>query len=205
VRHVPAWIKRKEIGMKTGFVLLLDHTVHNFVRRLAFELHRDYQTGFRGALLPPHISLKQPFQIADIESIEAYFDGFAASIQPFDVTFEAVEVQPAAGPAGDMGVVWVRVRESSTLRGLHARLNAELAEHFASTAADFDGPDYRFHATVVVGGQPPAVYRRIAADLRPPPLPRTCRIREIMMCYIEDDSFAPGTFITYKTLPLGAA
>jgi 2'-5' RNA ligase len=189
--------------MKTCFVLLLDSALHNRMRRLAFELRRDYQTGFHGALFPPHISLKQPFQIADLDAVEAYFDTFAASIRPFDVALEGVEVQPIIGPAGDTGIVWIAVRESPALRGLHTRLNAELAARFAHTEASFDGPAYRFHATIVMGGQPPEVYRRIAAELRPPALPPICRIREIMMCYIDNDSFAPETYITYKILPLG--
>jgi 2'-5' RNA ligase len=189
--------------MKAGFAFLVDRAIHNVIRKLAFELHCDYQTGFRGALVPPHISLKQPFRVTDVAAVESYFDAFAAGIRPFDVRLEAVEVQPAAGPAGNLGVVWVKVRGSPTLRALHARLNAELAERFTDTAADFDGPAYQFHATVVMGGQPPDVYRQIAAALPPPALPRACRIREIMMCYFDDDSYAPGTFITYKILPLG--
>jgi len=190
--------------MKTCFVLLLDSAMHNRMRRLAFELHRDYQTGFQGALIPPHISLKQPFRIADVDAAEAYFDAFAASVAPFDVALAGVEVQPVVGPAGGTGIVWIAVCESPTLRGLHTRLNVELAERFANTEADYDGPAYRFHATVVLGGQTTDIYRRIADELRPPALPPTCRIREMLMCYIDDDSFAPGTFITYKTLPLGS-
>jgi 2'-5' RNA ligase len=189
--------------MKAGFALLVDRTVHNIIRKLAFDLNRDYRTGFRGAQVPPHISLKQPFRVSDVGAVEAYFDSFAASIRPFTVTLQAVEVHPAAGPAGDLGVVWVKVRESRTLRGLHTRLNAELAERFANTDADFDGSAYRFHATIIMGGQPSDIYRQIATTLRPPALPRTCRIREIMMCYFDDDSYAPGTYITYKILPLG--
>lgn len=189
--------------MKAGFALLVDHTIHNLIRKLSFELNRDYRIGFRGAQVPPHISLKQPFQVSDVVAVEAYFDSFAASIRPFDATLQAVEVHPTAGPSGDLGVVWIKVRDSRTLRGLHTRLNAELDERFANTQADFDGPDYQFHATIVAGGQPPDVYHRIATALRSPPLPRTCRIREIMMCYFDDDSYAPGTYSTYKILPLG--
>jgi 2'-5' RNA ligase len=190
--------------MKAGFVLLVDYTIHNVLRRLAYELHRDYQLGFHGAVIPPHISVKQPFQIGDVDAVEAYFDEFAASIAPFEVALDGVEVLPAIGPAGDTGLIWLAVRESPVLRGLHDRLNAELEARFANTAADFDGPSYRFHATIATGGQPPEVYRRIASELQPPPLPSSTPIREIMLCYIDDDSFAPGTYITYKTLPLGS-
>src|SRR5262245_19981320 len=102
--------------MKAGFALLLDYTLHNYMHKLAFELHHDYQTGFRGAQVPPHISLKQPFRVSDVAAVEAYFDSFAAGIRPFEVRLEALEVHPAAGPAGDLGVVWIKVRESRTLR-----------------------------------------------------------------------------------------
>jgi 2'-5' RNA ligase len=189
--------------MKAGFALLVDHTLHNLIRKLAFELHRDYRIGFRAALVPPHISLKQPFLVSDVAAVETYFDSFAASIRPFDVALQAVEVHPAAGPTGDLGVVWIKVSDSKVLRGLHTRLNAELAERFVNTHADFDGPDYLFHATIASGGQPPDVYRQIVATLRPPTLPRTCPIREIMMCYFDDDSYALGTYTTYKILALG--
>ena len=189
--------------MKACFVLLLDRTLHNVMRKMAYELHRDYRLGFRGAMVPPHISLKQPFHIDDVAALEVYFDAFAASIAPFDVALDGVEtLTQLIGPDGDTGLVWVAVRESPTLRGLHNRLNAELAERFANTAADFDGPKYRFHATIAAAGQPSAVYERVAAALQPPDLPPTCHIDEILMCYSDDDDFTPGHFITYKTLPL---
>ncbi|HEX5692484.1 MAG TPA: 2'-5' RNA ligase family protein, partial [Roseiflexaceae bacterium] len=84
--------------MKAGFVLLVDHTIHNRLRRLAYELHRDYQLGFHGALIPPHISLKQPFKIDDVDAVEAYFDEFAASVAPFEIAIDGVEVLSEAGP-----------------------------------------------------------------------------------------------------------
>jgi 2'-5' RNA ligase len=189
--------------MKAGFALLVDRPLHNLIRKLAFELNRDFRIGFRAAQVPPHISLKQPFFVSDVAALETYFDSFAASIRPFEVTLRAIEIHPSAGPTGDLGVVWIKVSDSPTLRGLHTRLNAELAERFANTQADFDGPAYQFHATIAAGGHPPDVYRQIAGTLRPPALPRTCRIREIMMCYFNDDSYAPGTYSTYKILPLG--
>jgi 2'-5' RNA ligase len=190
--------------MKAGLVLLIDDTMHNMLRRVAYELHRDYRLGFHGALIPPHISLKQPFQIADLDALEAFFDEFTAGITPFEVMLDGVEVLPASGPTGDTGLVWVAVRESPVLRGLHDRLNVELAARFTNTAADFDGPSYRFHITIATGGQPPEVYQRIASELQPPRLPHRTTIRKMLLCYIDDDSFAPGTYITYKTLTLGS-
>ena len=81
--------------MKAGFVLLVDYALHNLLRRLAYELHRDYRLGFYGAVIPPHISLKQPFQIDNVDAVAAYFDEYAAGIAPFDVALDGVVTETA--------------------------------------------------------------------------------------------------------------
>jgi hypothetical protein len=73
--------------MKATFALLLDHQVHNIVRKLAVEVHQTYRVGLAGSQLPPHVSLKQPFSIPDLAAIEAYFDQLAQSIEPVVLTF----------------------------------------------------------------------------------------------------------------------
>lgn len=189
--------------MNVGFALLVDQSTHNFMRKLAFELDRRYRTGLQAALLPAHISLKQPFHADDLPAIESYFDTFAASIEPFEVVLDAVEIQPAAGPNRDTGIVWLAARESPALRGMHNRLNAELATRFAHSQADFDGPAYRFHATVAMGGQPPAVYQSIAAAYSQSDLAMRCHVTQIMMGIADDNQNPPGPFISYKILSLG--
>jgi 2'-5' RNA ligase len=188
--------------MNVGFALLVDQPTHNFMRKLAFELDRIYRTGLQAALLPAHVSLKQPFFTEDLPAIETYFDTFAASIPPFEITFDAVEIQLAAGPNRDTGIVWLAARESPLLRDLHNRLNAELAAGFARSQAEFDGPAYRFHATISMGGQPPDVYRAIAAAYSRVDLGLTCRVTQILMG-VADDQEPPGPFISYKILSLG--
>jgi len=189
--------------MWVTFALLVDDSTHNFMRKRALELEHAYRVGFRAALVSPHISLKQPFRAANLAAIEAYFDAFAAGIQPFDVMLEAVEVLPAAGPGHDMGIVWLAARESQVLRDLHDRLNIELAARFEHTTANFDGPAFRFHATVALGGQPPEVYQAIAASHGQPDLRMTCRIDRILLGCADDAYDPPGPFISYKILSLG--
>ncbi len=58
--------------MRAAFALLVDRRTYNFMRKLAVEIHTVYQTGFGGALLPPHVSLKQPFEITDLAQVEAF-------------------------------------------------------------------------------------------------------------------------------------
>ena len=41
--------------MRAAFALLVDHRVHNDMRKLAVDLHARYGTGLLAAVLPPHI------------------------------------------------------------------------------------------------------------------------------------------------------
>ncbi|HEX5691785.1 MAG TPA: 2'-5' RNA ligase family protein, partial [Roseiflexaceae bacterium] len=184
------------------FALLVDQSTHNFMRKLAFELDRLYHTGLQAAVLPAHVSLKQTFRTDDLPAVEAYFDTFAASIQPFEIIFDAVEVQLAAGPNGDTGIVWLAARETSTLRDLHNRLNAELAPRLTRSHADFDGPAFRFHSTIAMGKQAPQIYQAIAATYSRVDVHLTCYVTQILMGVAYDDTDPPGPFISYKILSL---
>ena len=60
--------------MKAAFALLANVEVYNFVRKLAWDIHRQYGTGTIDTRLPPHISLKQPFSIGDLAALEDYME-----------------------------------------------------------------------------------------------------------------------------------
>jgi 2'-5' RNA ligase len=188
--------------MKVAFALLVDHKVHNFMRKLAVDIHARYQTGFLGALLPPHISLKQPFQVSDLAGLERYFCKLAQSIESFDITLVGLELQVVSVNDEEYGILWLSVQENQMLRDLHNRINQELSEQFENTSAPFDGPGYRFHATVALGEQPGEVYRRIYDEYKHLSVNLRYTVREIAMFYY-DDAGRPGTFITYKVLPVG--
>lgn len=187
--------------MRVAFALLVDHKVHNFMRKLAVDIHVRYETGFLGALLPPHISLKQPFQVADLAELETYFCRLAQSIQPFDITLDGLELQIVSVDDDEYAILWLSVQKNQRLRDLHNRVNQELSEQFEHTSAPFDGAGYRFHATVALGEQP-EVYRGIYEEYRHLTVNLRYTVREIAMFYY-DDGGRPGTFITYKVLPVG--
>jgi hypothetical protein len=84
---------------------------------------------------------------------------------------------------------------------LHQRINRELAGRFENTRAPFDGPEYRFHATIAAGGQPVDVYRQIYAEYGPVQANLTTTARELAMFCTEWDAYAAEGFI-YKKLPL---
>jgi 2'-5' RNA ligase len=188
--------------MRAAFALLVDHRVHNAMRKLAVEFHARYGTGLLAAVLPPHISLKQPFAVHDLAALETYLDELARSLEPVDIALTRLELQVTASDRDEVGVLWLAVAENPALRELHDRINRELAGRFGDTRAQFDGPDYRFHATVALGGPPPDVYRDLYDHIRDLDIDLSYTATHIALFY-EADGDRPGRFITYKILPLG--
>jgi hypothetical protein len=70
--------------MKATFALLANTEIHNLVRKLSWDIHRKYHTGLDVCRLPPHISLKQPFEISALEPLAEYMNELAKSIVPFE-------------------------------------------------------------------------------------------------------------------------
>ena len=138
--------------MKATFALLVDYNIHNFIRKLAVDIHSKYQTGFLASLLPPHVSLKQPFEASSLSKLEAYFDQLAETIEPFEIILTHLDLSIASFDDNELGILWLDVLETQTLRDLHNRVNRELAERFEHTEAAHDGTEYHFHATIELGG-----------------------------------------------------
>jgi 2'-5' RNA ligase len=189
--------------MKAAFALLVDHNAHNVIRKLAVDMHSKYHIGFLASLLPPHVSLKQPFSVSNLPALEAYFDQLAETIQPFEITLTRLALQVSSFDDDELGILWLDVQENRILRDLHDRINRELSERFENTAAPFDGAEYHFHATVELGGQPAEVYRRIYAEYEHIEVDLRFTAKEIAMFYYDDLGSGPGAFITYKILPVG--
>ncbi len=189
--------------MKIAIALLLDHKIHNFMRRLAVDVYLQYPLGFSAASVLPHISLKQPFPIADLVEVERYFDQLAASIHSFEVRLTQLELRLVPTGEAERGILWLAVQENPVLRSLHRRINRELAERFENTRAAFDGDAYRFHATLFAGEQDTDLYRKAFAAYKDTPVNLTCTIEKIALFYKSNDSADVRDFITYKVLPLG--
>lgn len=189
--------------MKATFALLADWDVHNFVRKLSWAMHQKYHTGITHCRLPPHISLKQPFQVTDLAALEGYMAELASTIQPFVLHLTELQVVPLAFAGHDYGILWVDVQETDYLRQLHERINMELRQRFGNTHADYDGSAYHFHMTVMMGGQPLEVYRRFYTEIADPRVNQLYTARELAM-FVYDEPMGPqGDYLTYKILPLG--
>ena len=187
--------------MKATIFLPVDYHIHNLMRALAVEIQQKYQTGLQAASFPPHITLKLPFRLPNLADLEPYFDHLAASTNPLEITLTRLELQATAVGSAEKGVLWLAVQVSQDLRNLHLRINRELAERFEDTQADHDGPDFKFHATLAVGGQTMEVYRRIYAEYKDVSVNLGYTATQIALACSDCD--ATAGFITYKILPLG--
>jgi 2'-5' RNA ligase len=90
---------------KAAIVLLVDPTVHNFMRRLSLRLYNEFGLGFRAARLPPHITLKQPFHTSRLPPLERYFDGLAAELEPIPITLERLEFKTGEVMGEEVGLL----------------------------------------------------------------------------------------------------
>ena len=187
--------------MKAAIFLPVDYHIHNFMRALAVEIHQKYQTGLHAASFPPHITLKLPFRLSNLADLETYFDHLAASTSPVEIALTRLELQATVVGGVDRPVLWLAVREHRDLRDLHHRINQELAARFEDTQAAYDGTDFRFHATLAVGGQPMEVYQRIYAEYKNINVNVRYTATQIGLAYSDCDG--KEGLITYRILPLG--
>ena len=189
--------------MKATFALLANTEVHNLVRKLAWDIHRKYHTGTDVCRLPPHISLKQPFATSNLASLEEYMDELTKSITPFELYLTELQLVPLRFEGTEFGLLWIDVQETETLRQLHNRVNEELSQRFGNTQADFDGMTYRFHMTVMMGGQPMDIYRKLFSEIPNAKVDLRYTVHELAM-FVYDEPMGPeGEYLTYKILPMG--
>lgn len=189
--------------MKATLALLASNEIHNLVRKLAWEIHQKYRTGIDICRIPPHVSLKQPFDISDLDSLGKYMKELAGSIAPFEARLTALQVIPITIEGFETGILWLDVEETQFLRELHNRLNQELAMRFGSVQAAFDGPEYHFHMTVAIGNQPIQTYRKVKDEYSERLTNLTFSVQEIVM-FVYDDSYSMNAgYMTYMILPIG--
>jgi 2'-5' RNA ligase len=189
--------------MKATFALLANRRIYNLVRKLAWQVHQKYHTGIEVTRLPPHVSLKQPFDITDMSLLEEYMVELAGSISPFDVRLRELQIIPAKIEELDSGILWIDVEETEYLRALHNRLNHELGSLLGDAPAPFDGDAYHFHMTVAIGGQPFEVYQKILADFAGRVKNLSTRVDELALFSYDDEATLDKGYLTYMVLPLG--
>lgn len=185
--------------MKAAIAILVNREVQNYVRRIAFDLHRRYDIPFLASLLPAHISLKQPFSFQSMDLLELYFDTLAQGIEPFVVELDRFYYTQWSG----YGILGLNVRETHTLRELHNRINTELGDLFEDTSAPHDGDRYRFFLTIELGRpEEEDVYKRYFEEFGNKKVNLKFMAQEIALFYYYGDP-GTGSYLTYKILELG--
>jgi len=125
--------------------------LHNYMRRLQVGMLLEYGSSF-GIEVSPHITLKQAFEVREVEPFERYFDRLVAEIEPFEITVRGVGVF-------DDGVIFMDVAKNGVLDSLRRRIVRDLATEFGVRPNDLEDDRYHFHATLAKG-LPPAYLER---------------------------------------------
>jgi len=188
--------------MKATFAFLSDNETHNLVRKLSWDIHQKYRTGIDVCRLPPHISLKQPFDVSDLDLLSGYMAELARSIEPFQTQLTHLQLVEATIDGLESGILWLNVEETEFLRGLHNRLNEELTARFGNVPAEYDGANYHFHMSVAIGGQPIETYHEILDEFKDRLVNLQCEIRDMVMFVYDERSDVNAGYMTYKILPL---
>lgn len=184
--------------MKATVVLIADDEAENFGRKLMLEAHRYGKTGFEMARLPQHVSLKQPFVIPDLGSMEVLFDEYAKEIHPFEIEFTGIDLFPSNVLGGvDSGCMSLRVKTTPQLIDAQKMLNERLYQTFGPCPAEHDN-DYIFHMTFSIGGADFESYRRAYDRLRKIDFRKTFRFGKLGLFYYDDDNIIPGTYFCYR-------
>lgn len=193
-------------AMQAAFALLPHHDSANVACRLAWDLHRKYRTGLFARRLPPRVSLKQPFDIDDMEELAGYGAELARRIEPFPIELAGCALFEHPPEAPEVSVISVSVRETDYLRSLHDRLNAELAGRYGERRASFDGDAYRFHLTIAVGFGIAENFRQGFTQCQSATFPPVLLARELALFAYDDagDKVPDWQFIPYRIYPLGS-
>ena len=134
-----------------AYVILVSEEVHNYMRRLQVGMLREYGASF-GIEVSPHITLKQAFEVREIEPFERYFDRLVAEIEPFEIIVRGVGVF-------DDGVIFMDVARNGVLDSLRKRIIRDLSTEFGVRPNDLEDDRYHFHATLAKGLSPASLER----------------------------------------------
>jgi 2'-5' RNA ligase len=111
--------------MKATFALLANNELENYAKKLVLKAQNIGKLGFEACRLPFHVSLKQPFDIPDVDSIEEYFDSFVKTISPVTIHFTELDLYKANIMGNDSGVLSIKAERTQQLDKLQKIFFAE--------------------------------------------------------------------------------
>ncbi len=170
---------------------------------MAWRLHLAYRTGISVRRLPPHISLKQPFDIDSIDAIEEFAETFGHGLKPPALWLTGYHLWELPESKPHSSVLSVLVEETTELRELHNRLNHELSQRFGQRQADFNGDAFAFHLTIAAASGLTDIYRQAFEECSQSPFsPWAVEARELALFLYERQGTEDWQYATYKVLPM---
>lgn len=189
--------------MKATFVLLADIEAENFGRKCMLEANRVGQIGFEMARLPHHISLKQPFKIANLETLENVFDEYAREVNAISVPLLELNCFPSNVFGYESGCMSIRAESTPQLKAIQQKLFDLLEAILGPCPAEHDS-DYVFHMTIAIGEASYENYQKAYQELKKHDFHQDFLFDRLGLLYYDDDNIKPGTYFCYKIARLGA-
>ena len=133
---------------RIGYAILLDEAGHNAAREIELDLSMRFQTR-AGLKQSPHITVKPPFVVEELDPFVDYFDTLAADTKQFDIEVRGFDYfEPK--------VIFLNVAENAALAALHRKIVADLErDHGIAHDARTEMENVRFHSTVATGDLTP--------------------------------------------------
>lgn len=187
--------------MKATFVLLADIEAENFGRKCMLQAHKTGNLGFEMARLPHHISLKQPFKIPDLNTVEKLFDQYAKEVNAISVPFLELDCFPCNVFGYESGGMSIRAEGTPQLKAMQQKLFELLETTLGPCLAEHD-TDYVFHMTIAIGGAPYENYEKAYQVLKQQDYHKEFLFDRLGLLYYDDDNIKPGTYFCYKVARL---
>ncbi|PIZ76436.1 hypothetical protein COY05_01100 [Candidatus Peregrinibacteria bacterium CG_4_10_14_0_2_um_filter_38_24] len=120
--------------MQIGYGIVLEGEIFNFMRDMELKLFQQY--GFeKGMEQPPHITIKPPFEVEEIDSYMDYLEEFCSKIDSFDVELEGFN-------SFSNKVIYLDVMKNDMLHKLNQIIMSDLK---------LESDEMIFHATLGYG------------------------------------------------------
>lgn len=131
------------MSYRIGYAVLLDDVSHNYARRMELKISERFHTRC-GLRQSPHITIKPPFIVEDIDPFIEYFDRLARETEPFDIELNGIDFfEPK--------VIFINVEKNPALYALHQKIIADLHKNYGiQPNVKTEGENIRFHSTLAL-------------------------------------------------------
>ncbi len=179
------------------FALLINDTIHNLLREISLECFNETGNFDFNNLILPHISIKQSFETHDISKTTELFDTFFSKYNQFEVEIDIFEIIEDNTYPIQRNILWLKIKTNSILTDMHNNLN-QLLQDFGIFNRLYDGDDYTFHITVLLGPMDLTKLKLKLDKLNSLSINKTILIKKAVMFLCPYDYIDLNRIITYR-------